>query len=921
MNSLRIADLSPRDCGLRISFPEDIGPDNPQSAIPWGQVRNPQWRQRSGTATSMSRQRAASARKPGRAILAAAAAVLSLALAAQGQQRAPRIGYVYPAGGRQGSAFRVTIGGQFLDGASTVIVSGDGVQATVIEHAKPLGGAEFQLLRDKLKDLMEKKLSANGSVVADRVLERLRAGKGASDAKASSSRDKAPATNKPADAPAPQADKAARPGQASPAPAARPQAVAAAPTTKPTWTDADERMLAEVRKKLMNGPNRQGNPAITETVFVEVKIAPDAAPGRRELRLTTALGLTNPMVFCVGKLPEFSESSPPSTGQVNFLGPRAAAQDAAGDAEITLPAVANGQIMPGDADRFRFKASKGLRLVVAAQARELIPYLADAVPGWLEARLALYDSQGNELASADRYRFHPDPVLCYEIPADDVYIVEIRDSIYRGRQDFVYRITIGELPLVTSIFPLGHKAGERTAVELTGWNLPEARLTADDKDRLPGVYPLSVGQGPSASNRVPFAVDSLPECLEQTGNDMPKTAQKLTPPIIVNGRIDKPGDCDVFGFAAKAGSEIVAEVFARRLDSPLDSVLKLTDSSGKQLACNDDNQDKGAGLETHHADSFIRAKLPADGTYYIHLGDIQKKGGREYAYRLRVSEPRPDFELRVVPSSLNMRAGASTPITVHALRKDGFDGEITLAIKGSQGAFTLSGGWIPAGQDHVRLTLTAPRAATTHPISLALEGKATIAGRDVVRQAAPAEDMMQAFIYRHLVVAQDLKVSVTGGFAARAPVTLASATPVKIPAGGTARVQFTVSGQPRGAKGPLRNALVGELQLELSDPPDGITLQQSSLAGDDPAIILKSDAAKAKPGLRGNLIVNVFMERSFPAAKDSKKTAKRRVLVATLPAMPFEVVAGKENGGTGEKKTAEPVKKQTAEPVKKSGTR
>jgi hypothetical protein len=822
----------------------------------------------------------------------AGAAVLSLALAAQGQQRAPRIGYVYPAGGRQGSAFRVTIGGQFLDGASTAIVSGDGVQATVIEHAKPLGGAEFQLLRDKLRALMEKQQAATGSVQTDRVLERLRAGKGGkADAKAAAT-DPAGA-GKAADAPAPNGAGTRAAG-----------AGAAAPTTKPTWTDADERMLAEVRKKLMNAPNRQGNPAITETVFVEVKIAPDAAPGRRELRLTTTLGLTNPMVFCVGGLPEFSESSPPATSQVDFFRPRAAAQEADGDAEITLPAVANGQIMPGDADRFRFKASKGLRLVVAAQARELIPYLADAVPGWFEARLALYDSKGNELACADRYRFHPDPVLCYEIPADDVYIVEIRDSIYRGRQDFVYRITIGELPLVTSIFPLGHKAGDRTAVELTGWNLPAARLTADDKDRLPGVYPLSVGQGSIASNCVPFAVDSLPECPEQTGNDTPKTAQKLTLPIIVNGRIDKPGDCDVFNFAAKAGSEIVAEVLARRLDSPLDSVLKLTDSSGKQLACNDDNQDKGAGLETHHADSFIRAKLPADGTYYIHLGDIQKKGGLEYAYRLRVSEPRPDFELRVVPSSLNMRAGASTPITVHALRKDGFDGEITLAVKGSQGAFTLSGGWIPAGQDHVRLTLMAPRAATTQPISLGIEGKATIAGRDVVRQAVPAEDMMQAFIYRHLVVAQDLKVSVTGGFAARAPITLASATPVKIPAGGTAKVQFTLSGPARpgapkgGAKGQFRNAAAGEIQLELSDPPDGITIQNASLTGDAPAIILKSDAAKAKPGLRGNLIVNVFMERSVPAAKDSKIMTKRRALVATLPAMPFEVVAGKENGGT-----------------------
>jgi hypothetical protein len=823
-----------------------------------------------------------------RAILAGAT-VLSLALAAQGQQRNARIGFVYPAGGRQGTTFRLAIGGQFLDGASAVVVCGEGVHATVIEHAKPLSGKDFQLLRDKLKELMEKKVAATGSVAGERVLERLKSGT------KSFSAGKDAVTDKAGSAPA-------RPGD--PGGAAKPDAPAgtAAPAAKPTWTDADEKALAEVRKKLMNAPNRQGNPAISETVFVDVKIAPDAQPGRRELRLVTTLGLTNPMAFCVGDLPEFSESSPPSTSQVNFFAPRAGAQTADdGDAEITLPAAANGQIMPGDADRFRFKARKGQRIVVAAQARELIPYLADAVPGWFEATLALYDSKGNELACADRYKFHPDPVLYYEIPADDVYVVEIRDSIYRGRQDFVYRVTIGELPFVTSVFPLGHKAGERIAVELTGWNLPVSRLTADDTGRPPGVYPLNVGGDLCASNYVPFAVDSLPECLEQAGNDTPKTAQKLTLPIIVNGRIDKPGDCDVFSFSAKAGSEVVAEVMARRLDSPLDSVLKLTDSSGKQLAFNDDWQDKGAGLETHHADSYVRAKLPADGAYYVHLGDIQNKGGPDYAYRLRVSEPRPDFELRVVPPSITMRAGASTPITVYALRKDGFDGEITLGIKGPQGGFNLGGGRIAPGQDQVRATLMATRAATDEPISLALEGKATIAGQAVTRQAAPAEDMMQAFIYRHLVVAQDLKVRVMGGYAARAPITLASPTPVKIPAGGTARVQFSTSGASArpgafkgGVKSPIRPALAGAIQLELSDPPEGITLQNTSPTGDGPAIVLKSDAAKVKPGMRGNLIVNVFMERSFPAEKGSTKTVKRRFLAATLPAIPFEVVAGSQ---------------------------
>ena len=56
--------------------------------------------------------------------------------------------------------------------------------------------------------------------------------------------------------------------------------------------------------------------------------------------------------------------------------------------------------MPGDVDRFSFTARKGARLVIAADARELMPYLADAVPGWFQAVLALYDSTGSEVAYA-----------------------------------------------------------------------------------------------------------------------------------------------------------------------------------------------------------------------------------------------------------------------------------------------------------------------------------------------------------------------------------------------------------------------------------------------------------------------------------------------------------------------------------------
>lgn len=129
-------------------------------------------------------------------------------------------------------------------------------------------------------------------------------------------------------------------------------------------------------------PKRQPNPQITEELTVEVRIASDAPFGSRELRLLTPTGMSNPLWFYVGQWPETREQEP------NDVAPHPSVY-------LQLPMVVNGQIMPGDSDRFSFEAKKGTKLVAHCAARELIPYLADAVPGWFQAVLHLYDEQGN----------------------------------------------------------------------------------------------------------------------------------------------------------------------------------------------------------------------------------------------------------------------------------------------------------------------------------------------------------------------------------------------------------------------------------------------------------------------------------------------------------------------------------------------
>jgi hypothetical protein len=311
----------------------------------------------------------------------------------------------------------------------------------------------------------------------------------------------------------------------------------------------------------------------------------------------------------------------------------------------------------------------------------------------------------------------------------------------------------------------------------------------------------------------------------------------------------------------------------------LDSLVKLTDAAGRTLASNDDHEDKGAGLVTDHADSYLSLTLPADGTYYLHLSDQQHQGGPEYAYRLRIGPPRPDFGLRIVPSSVNAIGGGSVPVTVYALRRDEFSGEIGLALKDAPEGFVLSGGRIPANQDQVRVTLRVPPVPPKELVSLHVEGRATIEGREVVHAAVPAEDMIQAFDYRHLVPCQEFEAAVTPRPAARRLVLkILSKTPVRIPVGGTAEVRVA---------GPT--AMLGRIALALSGAPDGISIKKVSPIDRGAEIVLQSDAAKTKSGLKGNLIVTASA-KAGAARKGQAKGPMGAAPVATLPAIPFEVV-------------------------------
>ena len=360
---------------------------------------------------------------------------ISSAISVASAQEGPHIGYVYPAGGQVGTVVEASVGGQNLSGVTGASVSGGGVKVKLISHAPPLSGDQIGALASRVRQLesqykrIPEHLRTGGNTYESLVIEQFK-------------------------------NYAKKQGAARMTP----------------------RQFLALRERLSD-PKRQPNAQIAETVSLNLTIAVDAKPGRREIRLKTSSGVTNPLVLYVGQHAEYVETEP--NNKTPGLG-----------ADKPLPVVINGQIMPGDIDRFEFTARKGMRLVAIVRARELIPYLADAVPGWFQASLKLSDASGKEVAYTDDFRFHPDPIINYEVPADGKYVLEIKDSIYRGREDFVYRITVGQLPFITGVFPLGGPAGVKTPVKITGWNLPRKYMVLEPR--------IAVRQTPCRSLSIRF---------------------------------------------------------------------------------------------------------------------------------------------------------------------------------------------------------------------------------------------------------------------------------------------------------------------------------------------------------------------------------------------------------------------------------
>lgn len=435
-------------------------------------------------------------------------------------------------------------------------------------------------------------------------------------------------------------------------------------------------------------------------------IAPDARLGNHRVRVRTATGITNLILFSVGNLAELNEVEPNSTAAEAQL--------------VNLNTTINGTIVSEDVDYFSVDVPANSRLAVEVEALRLADSLFDS-------KVRLFSPHGHELiAEDDTALMQQDASFVYDVKEAGKYVVALSESAYGGNGNCMYRIHIGDFPRPLAVTPMGITKGN--PVELT-WlgdsSIGKQTLTLDDVPLgMAAVLPESdKGLAPSP---VPFRISEYPGVLEVEPNSNKEQATLGTVPGAFDGVIQENGDVDHYAFDGTKGQVFNIRVWAREMGSPLDSVMALHAPSGGQILHNDD----GKGL-----DSYGRITLPEDGRYMLYVHDQLKRGGAAYAYRVELTPIKPELRTYITKSEV---ASAIVPkgnrmVMYVGVGRSDFSSPVQLVLDNLPPGVIATYTEVPNGQAELPVLLTAAADAglAAHRVAIngtGTAGEATIAG-------------------------------------------------------------------------------------------------------------------------------------------------------------------------------------------------
>ncbi len=299
-------------------------------------------------------------------------------------------------------------------------------------------------------------------------------------------------------------------------------------------------------------------------IKMTVDIPSDAGLGTKHLFADTPIGLSNAK--------EFKISDSGDTGEVEPNDTLAEAQ------EINFPIRLVGTTnLEGDVDRYKVHLEKGQELVCVLRDTGLNPLLR------------ILTAEGEEQVTHTEFNGTDNPHVAVRAEETGDYLIEISDR--DRRRNMSYRLHIGEFPYVAEVAPLGIATGSPQKVWVRAYNIggvselevtPPGNSPHNRKVDLP--LPDYEGYNPAENRQI--VIGHYTETSETEPNNTPIEAQVLDFGSTVNGRLyseEGADEADVYRFSAEKGQEVLFEVMAAQLGSPIDSFIEILGSDGKLL--------------------------------------------------------------------------------------------------------------------------------------------------------------------------------------------------------------------------------------------------------------------------------------------------------------------------------------------------
>lgn len=409
----------------------------------------------------------------------------------------------------------------------------------------------------------------------------------------------------------------------------------------------------------------------TNAVKARLRISADCELGEHFLRVRTASGLSEVRNFFISAFPNIQESEPNN--------------DPAKPQKIAMNSTVNGSAGQDDIDYFQVDARQGGRIAVEVEGMRLGRSVFDPF-------IAILDTKGKTLASSDDTSLlMQDGAISVRAPEDGTYLVLIRETSYAGTPNTLYRLHIGSYPRPMIVYPAGGQTGEKLLVAFVGDASGDIAQTLSLPTAPADRFAVFARQGEmSAPSPNWVRVSPFANVLESSANQTREqaTAAPGEPPFALNGIVSKDGEADWFRFKARKGTALDVVVYARRLRSPLDSVIEILDAKGKSLAQNDD---------AASADSSVKFTPAEDGDYFLKINDQLMKGAADYVYRIEVTAVSQALSLGIPQAARNDSqtrqfiavASGNRMATLITARRANFTGPVEVSVPGLPRGITL----------------------------------------------------------------------------------------------------------------------------------------------------------------------------------------------------------------------------------------